>query len=145
MYKHTLAGGPKQRSGVEPEFVVESPADRVEDRQGIRLLAGSPQEGDEARLHGLGIWHFEQMAGWTPRNIEWVGSYLAFPGRIEREDWVGQAKTLSTGGETEFAMRAKAGLVETSRDDGSAGQDNVAELVTDGDALAGKPEDKPAP
>lgn len=74
-----------------------------------------------------------------------IGSYLAFPGRIEREDWVGQAKTLSTGGETEFAMRAKAGLVETSRDDGSAGQDNVAELVTDGDAAAGKPEDKPAP
>ena len=27
--------------------------------------------------------------------ITWVGTYLAFPGRIDRENWVGQAKALS--------------------------------------------------
>ena len=47
------------------------------------------------KLNALGIWHFEQVAAWQAHEIEWVGSYLAFPGRIEREDWVGQAKTLA--------------------------------------------------
>lgn len=44
------------------------------------------------RLHELGIWHFAQIAAWTPENVAWVGSFLAFPGRIEREHWVDQAK-----------------------------------------------------
>ena len=44
------------------------------------------------RLHELGIWHFAQIAAWTPENVAWVGSYMAFPGRIEREHWIDQAK-----------------------------------------------------
>ena len=44
------------------------------------------------RLHELGIWHFAQIAAWTPENVAWVGSFLAFPGRIEREHWVAQAE-----------------------------------------------------
>lgn len=56
----------------------------------LKLIKGiGPQ--NEARLHALGIWHFSQIAAWTPDNVEWVGTYLAFPGRIEREDWVAQA------------------------------------------------------
>lgn len=43
-------------------------------------------------LHDLGIWHFAQIAAWTPENVAWVGSFLAFPGRIEREKWVDQAE-----------------------------------------------------
>jgi predicted flap endonuclease-1-like 5' DNA nuclease len=57
--------------------------------------------GDEQRLHNLGIWHFAQIAAWTPQNIEWVGSYLAFPGRIERERWVEQARDLVRRTETD--------------------------------------------
>lgn len=52
---------------------------------------------NETRLHELGIYYFHQIASWTPENTEWVGSYLAFPGRIERENWVGQAKALLEG------------------------------------------------
>lgn len=104
----------------------------------LKLIKGIGRQ-NEGRLHGLGIWHFEQIAAWTPQNVEWVGSYLAFPGRIEREDWVGQAKLLATGAETEFAARAKAGLVETSRDDGSAGQDNVAAASSEAKAEPTKP------
>lgn len=121
--------------GQRPAGLVSARQDKPDD---LKLIKGVGRQ-NEARLHGLGIWHFEQMAGWTPANIEWVGSYLAFPGRIEREDWVGQARTLAAGGQTEFAMRAKAGLVETSRDDGSAGQDNVAALDTAGHTPADKP------
>lgn len=50
--------------------------------------------GNERKLHELGIFHFHQIAAWTPEQIAWVGSTLAFPGRVEREDWVGQAKAL---------------------------------------------------
>lgn len=50
--------------------------------------------GNERKLHELGIFHFWQIAAWTPAQIAWVGHFLAFPGRVEREDWVGQAKAL---------------------------------------------------
>lgn len=91
---------------------------------------------NEARLHGLGIWHFHQIAAWTSEQAHWVGTYLAFPGRIEREDWINQAKVLAQGGETEFSKRADAGLVATSRDDGNDGQANVAVPGKDFDANA---------
>ncbi|MCG6856749.1 MAG: ABC transporter, partial [Salaquimonas sp.] len=40
---------------------------------------------------------------------------LAFPGRIEREDWVGQAKKLARGKETAFSRRVARGEVSSSR------------------------------
>lgn len=113
--------------GQRPAGLVAARDDTPDD---LKLIKGIGRQ-NEGRLHGLGIWHFEQIAGWAPENVEWVGGYLAFPGRIEREDWVGQAKLLAAGTETEFARRAKAGEVETSRDDGTAGQGNVAEIVED--------------
>ena len=84
---------------------------------------------NEARLHALGVWHFEQIAAWSQENVKWVGSYLAFPGRITREDWINQARQLATGGETEFSKRVAAGKVATSKDDGTLGQGNVADLI----------------
>ena len=47
-------------------------------------------------LNELGFWHFDQIADWGPGEIAWVNSRLgAFRGRIEREDWVGQARRLA--------------------------------------------------
>lgn len=69
---------------------------------------------NEARLNTLGVWHFDQIAAWTPENVKWAGAFLAFAGRIEREDWVGQARVLAAGGTTEFAARVDAGEVPTS-------------------------------
>jgi predicted flap endonuclease-1-like 5' DNA nuclease len=60
-----------------------------------RIKGIGPQ--NEVRLHALGIWHFDQIAAWSPDNIRWVGSYLAFPGRIDREQWVAQARLLASG------------------------------------------------
>lgn len=78
----------------------------------LKLIKGiGPQ--NEGRLHALGIWHFSQIAAWSPENVEWVGTYLAFPGRIEREDWVAQAAglagTASSGADT-AAPASGAGL-----------------------------------
>ncbi len=45
-------------------------------------------------LHSLGIYHFTQIAEFSRENIAWVDHYLSFKGRIDREDWVGQAKKI---------------------------------------------------
>jgi predicted flap endonuclease-1-like 5' DNA nuclease len=139
----------------EADIPGQRPAGLVAARDGkaddLKLIKGVGRQ-NEGRLHGLGIWHFEQIAAWTPENVEWIGSYLAFPGRIEREDWIEQARALAAGTETEFAARAKAGLVASSRDDGSLGLSNVADLSGDGfegerpqntltEARDGKPDD----
>ena len=108
-------------AGARPLGLAAPRGDKADD---LKLIKGIGKQ-NEARLHGLGIWHFRQIAAWTPENAKWVGSYLAFAGRIEREQWITQAKDLASGGTTEFSRRAEAGLVKSSRDDGSRGQDNV--------------------
>lgn len=69
---------------------------------------------NEARLNELGIFHFSQIAAWLPEQCKWVNQLLAFPGRIQREDWVGQAKLLAEGKETTFSKRVDKGDVPTS-------------------------------
>ncbi|MCM2395594.1 NADH-quinone oxidoreductase subunit NuoE [Rhizobium sp. S95] len=56
----------------------------------------------EGVLHSIGIFTFAQIAGWKKAEREWVDSYLKFSGRIERDDWVKQAKALAKGGEAEY-------------------------------------------
>lgn len=49
-------------------------------------------------LYDMGIGHFATIAAWTPDDIRKVDSVLGpFAGRIERDDWVGQAKLLAAG------------------------------------------------
>jgi predicted flap endonuclease-1-like 5' DNA nuclease len=88
---------------------------------------------NEARLRGLGIWHFDQIAAWSAENVKWVGSYLAFAGRIERERWIAQAKDLADGRKTELARRVETGLVAISRDAASEGQGNTEEVESKSD------------
>lgn len=56
----------------------------------------------EATLNEIGIFTFAQVAGWKKAEREWVDGYLNFRGRIERDDWVKQAKALAKGGEAEY-------------------------------------------
>jgi NADH-quinone oxidoreductase subunit E len=84
-------------------------ADAVGDRP---LALEAPREGgpddlqrikgvgpvNEKHLHELGVYHFEQIAAWVRSEIRWVGTYLSFPGRIDREQWVDQAAKLAAGG-----------------------------------------------
>jgi predicted flap endonuclease-1-like 5' DNA nuclease len=90
----------------------------------LKRIRGIGQQ-NEGRLHGLGIWHFDQISTWNSQESLWVGSYLAFPGRIEREEWIKQAKTLAAGKDTEFSKRVAKGQVATSKDDGTLGKKNV--------------------
>lgn len=66
----------------------------------------------EALLNKLGFFHFDQVAGWSADEIAWVDQNLeGFKGRVSRDNWVDQAKTLAAGGETEFSKRVDKGGV----------------------------------
>lgn len=68
--------------------------------------------GLEKALNEMGVFHFDQMAGWTASEVAWVDeNLLRFKGRATRDNWVDQAKTLAGGGDTEFSNRVKKGDV----------------------------------
>lgn len=68
----------------------------------LQRIRGIGRKNEEL-LNGLGIYHFSQIAAWTPAEARWVAAYLAFPERIERDDWIGQATVLGSGGDTGLA------------------------------------------
>ena len=70
---------------------------------------------NEGKLNELGITSFAQIAAWAPEDEARIGNILAFEGRIEREEWVRQAKILARGGDTEFSQRVERGEVDTSK------------------------------
>jgi NADH-quinone oxidoreductase subunit E len=55
----------------------------------------------ETILNELGIFHFDQVAAWTAVEKDWIDGYLRFKGRIDREDWIAQARFLAGPGEGE--------------------------------------------
>jgi len=62
---------------------------------------------NKKKLNEHGIFHFDQIAAWKKADIEAVEAYLAFDGRIAREDWIGQAKALAK-------QAAKAGAAKSA-------------------------------
>lgn len=72
----------------------------------LKLLKGVGP-GLEKTLNDLGFYHFDQIAAWRKKEVAWVDSRLKFKGRIERDEWIKQAKILAKGGETEFSKRSK--------------------------------------
>src|SRR5690606_37332083 len=67
----------------------------------LKLISGVGPKNEQV-LHELGIFTFAQVASWKKAEREWVDGYLNFHGRIEREDWVKQAKALAKGGVAEY-------------------------------------------
>ena len=106
------------------------PAPKAEDKPETVAVAAGEEDDlkrikgigpvNEKALNDLGIFKFSQIAAWTPANVHWVEDSMSFPGRIEREDWIAQAKVLAEGAETEFSKRVDAGEVESSLDDEGA-------------------------
>jgi NADH-quinone oxidoreductase subunit E len=76
---------------------IEKPA-AVDD---LKLISGVGPK-IVSTLHELGIYTYAQIASWKKAEREWIDSYLNFKGRIERDDWVKQAKALAKGGEAEY-------------------------------------------
>lgn len=49
----------------------------------------------EGILNAKGIYHFDQVAAWKRKDVTWMDNELSFKGRIDREEWVKQAKALA--------------------------------------------------
>lgn len=74
-----------------PAFGLKEPDGEVDDLTEIIGIG----KVFERTLHDLGIWHFRQIAAFGPAEIARINSELKeFKGRIEHDDWIGQAKEL---------------------------------------------------
>jgi predicted flap endonuclease-1-like 5' DNA nuclease len=51
----------------------------------------------ESSLNELGVFHFDQVAGWDQKAIVWLDNHLALKGRIGKEKWLEQARDLAHG------------------------------------------------
>ncbi|MFK7838162.1 MAG: hypothetical protein AB8B60_18275 [Sulfitobacter sp.] len=87
----------------KPELYDAPPADGADD---LKLISGVGPKLEQT-LNDMGIYRFHQVAAWRKKEIAWVDDRLRFKGRIERDDWMSQAKILAKGGETEFSKRKK--------------------------------------
>jgi len=105
VFTRVVSAAAPAANDVAPVQAVEAVISETAKPQG---LAG-PRDGtgdDLTRINGvgeklagllneLGIYHFDQIAAWSPETVAWVDNYLSFKGRIERDDWRGQAKALA--------------------------------------------------
>lgn len=94
-------GGSQDSEGVRPEGLSAPHGGLADD---LKKISGVGPKL-ESTLNELGIFHFSQIAEFSPEHVAWVDQYLRFKGRIEREKWIEQAKVLAAGGETEFSRR----------------------------------------
>lgn len=89
---------PPAKSGAKPKSAESKPATLALARDGqpdnLKQIKGIGPK-IEASLYALGIFHIDQIASWSARDVEWVGAQLAFKGRIRRERWVEQAAALN--------------------------------------------------
>ena len=97
-------------AAIAPPVVPMRPAGLSAPRGGVpdslQRIKGIGKRNEEL-LNSLGIYHFGQIAAWTPSEVLWIGQYLAFPERIQRDNWVGQATLLAMGTETGFQKSAE--------------------------------------
>ncbi|ODT75510.1 MAG: NADH-quinone oxidoreductase subunit E [Pelagibacterium sp. SCN 64-44] len=76
----------------------EAPAGAADD---LKLISGVGPVL-EGKLNALGITRFDQIARFKKADITRVDEVLNFRGRIERDDWIRQAKALAKGGVEEY-------------------------------------------
>ena len=64
----------------------------------------------EKLLNKIGIWHFDQIANWTAKELVWVDEKLeGFKGRAKRDEWIKQSKKLAKGWRPDNAVGEKPG------------------------------------
>lgn len=70
----------------------------------LKLIWGVAEKLEE-KMNALGIWHFDQIAAWSPAEVRWFEAQLpGFSGRIARDQWIEQAKKLAAGWRPDSAV-----------------------------------------
>ncbi len=105
VFAAAVAQAPATAAIAEPASTVE-PSPVVAADPDVRFLQQRPDQVDDLRkisgvgnvlqqmLNSMGIYLFDQVARFTKEDISWVDDRLKFKGRIERDDWMSQAKEL---------------------------------------------------
>jgi len=80
------AEAPVEKAAEAPvQKAVSGESDKLTDINGIGPVI-------EGKLQALGITTFKQIAEFTPEDVERIDGELNFKGRIDREEWITQAK-----------------------------------------------------
>lgn len=99
------AAAPKAKPAAKKAPAKKAGPERLKKPKGtaddLKLIAGVGPKLEKT-LNGLGFWHFAQIAKWKKADVAIVDDELSFKGRIERDDWIKQAKALAKGGEAEY-------------------------------------------
>ncbi|OAM77427.1 NADH-quinone oxidoreductase subunit E [Devosia elaeis] len=86
------------RDAAAPQPLFDRPEGPADD---LKLISGVGPVL-EGKLNALGITRYAQVAAFKKADIARVDAVLNFRGRIERDDWVKQAKALAKGGVEEY-------------------------------------------
>ena len=90
----------------KPRVLYDSPTDGKPDD--LKLISGVGPKL-EKMLNKNGVYYFRQIGAWNKANVKMVNDKLdAFPGRIQRDEWVRQAKGLAKGTGVAKPKKAKA-------------------------------------
>ncbi|WP_397543913.1 hypothetical protein [Roseovarius salis] len=101
-------GGPDSEQG-DPARPAALPAPRHGRADDLTRIKGIGP-ALETLCHRHGIYHFDQIAAWSPREVAWMDSNLkGFRGRVTRDDWVGQARALMADAQTPGENRVMTG------------------------------------
>lgn len=90
--KPAVEEAPAESAGTKPALLTEAPAEKDD----LKNITGVGPKLEET-LNAMGVYHFSQVAAWTPDEVQWVDDNLSFKGRIDRDDWIGQATELMNG------------------------------------------------
>ena len=98
---------PKPQAAPKPKVLyTDGPTDGPKDDLKLIKGIGPKFEGD---LNGKGIYYFRQIGNWKAADVKMVEGVIdSIPGRIQRDEWVKQAKGLAKGGKPR-AMKGKPG------------------------------------
>lgn len=88
-----VAQRPRTPEGDKP-ILFDEPRDGQPDD--LKLISGIGPKLEQ-KLNSMGIWHYDQVASWTQKEVDWVNAAISFRGRVEREKWVSQATALLEG------------------------------------------------
>ena len=85
---------PKKKSKAKPKVLyTDGPTDGTPDDLKVISGIGPKFEGD---LNSKGIYYYRQIASWSAKDVKMVEGVIdSFPGRIQRDEWIKQAKKLS--------------------------------------------------
>lgn len=99
MKARVATGGAAEKVAAKTEAAADGPTAKpgnllTEPREGgpddLKKISGVGP-GLEKKLHDNGVFHFDQIVAWGPEEIAYMNDQLSFKGRIERDDWIGQA------------------------------------------------------